>query len=356
MIAYLWLETWWGNRMLREKIGQMLVIGFQGKTLNADDVILQAIRAKQIGGVILFASNVESPTQLAQLTALLHAEAKRAELETFVIAMDYEGGTVDRLSVEMGFPKTYSAEALGQMSDDEIMQHASQMAKTLKAAGIDLNFAPTVDVNINPDNPIIGKRERSFSSNAKRVTECAAIFTRAHEEQGILCAYKHFPGHGSSIGDTHLDFVDVTSTWQKEELLPYIDLTKQFGSRELVMASHVVHSGLDPKGYPASLSRAMVQNILREQCHFEGVVVSDDMQMKAVADHYSLSDILTLAINAGVDMLIFGNQLSVQPQDPVELIERIMKLIQEGRIPRTQIDIAHARLMRMRQGADILIK
>jgi beta-N-acetylhexosaminidase len=332
--------------MVKEKIGQMLLMGFKGTELNPRDPIINAIRQKQIGGVILFAANIKSPMQLVALTTALRNEAEHAGLAHFWIALDYEGGTVERLDPRLGFPATHSASELGAMSDGMVLQEAREMARTLKQAGINLNFAPTIDVNINPNNPIIGKRERSFSANAERVAECAAIFTRAYQEQGILCTYKHFPGHGSSDADSHLGFVDVTKTWQLSELEPYKRLLPAFNHQPLVMMAHVVHAGLDSEAYPASLSRSMVQGLLRDKLGFQGVVVSDDLQMKAITNHYGRDQALRLAINAGVDLLIFGNQLVAEPESAEQIINQIYEDVTLRRIPETRIDEAVARLQK----------
>ncbi|MCD6039716.1 MAG: nagZ 2 [Gammaproteobacteria bacterium] len=359
-----WMSPVMANEVtLKDKIGQMLIIGFQGTELRPEDAIVQAILAQRIGGVILFdynfqtkkyERNIISAEQLKALTQQLQAYAKQAaitrknNLSHLIISTDYEGGRVNRLKEDYGFPPTRSAAEIGQETEEEAQLQAQQMAATLQEAGINLNFAPLLDVNINPDNPIIGKLGRSFSSDPQKVVKYAALFSKAYQNAGILCAYKHFPGHGSSTGDTHAGFVDVTQTWQEEELEPYQQLFQQSYSCPLVMTAHVVHYGLDGKGYPASLSAQMTTGLLRQALHFEGVVVTDDMQMKAITDNYGLSEAVTLAVNAGADMLIFGNQLVPIPQDPQEIVDIIYQGVQSGKISEARIDEAYQRILKLK--------
>jgi len=348
---------------LKQKIGQMLIIGFKGMELKPDDAVTRAILAQQIGGVILFDwdyqtktyhHNIQSPKQLSSLTQQLQAYANQAanthknNLTPLFISIDYEGGVVNRLKEHYGFPKTISAEEIGKGSKEQAYHYAQQMAETLKNNGINMNFAPLVDVNLNPTNPIIGGKQRSFSSDPKDVTNYAAIFSKAYDDQGILCAYKHFPGHGSSTGDTHAGFVDVTATWKEEELIPYDQLLRQPTHCPIIMTAHVVNYKLDEKGYPASISKAITTGLLREKLNFDGVVVTDDMQMKAIADHYGLKEAIKLAINAGVDILIFGNQLSLTWQDPQEIIDIIYQSVMDNEISERRIDEAYQRVMKLK--------
>lgn len=335
--------------MLSEKIGQMLLVGFKGTVLSPDALIVDAILNRRIGGVILFAYNVVSPTQLAELTGGLQALAKQAGSPPLWISIDYEGGQVNRLAVDKGFPQTYSAATWSQLPHDKIVQCAEQMAGTLSKAGVNLNFAPVLDVNINLQNPIIGKRERSFSSDSQVVVEYATLLTKAYRDKHIVCAYKHFPGHGSSTGDTHLGFVEVTDTWQDCELNPYRELLPLYEQDVMVMTSHVVHAGLDAKRYPASLSRVITQDLLRHTIKYQGVVVTDDLQMRAITDNYGLAEAVTLAVAASADLLVFGNQLSSEWQNPSELIDIIEQGVHSESLPVSTIDDAYRRLMQLKQ-------
>lgn len=350
--------------MLKEKIGQMLIIGFKGMELKPDDAIVKAILAQQIGGVVLFDydfktksyhHNIKSPEQLKQLTQQLQGYAREAALEhgnrltPLLISIDNEGGKVNRLKENYGFTKTLSAADIGHASFEQAKRYAQQMAQTLKAEGINLNFAPVIDVNVNPDNPVIGKLGRSFSDDPQKVADYAAVFAKAFHDHGILCAFKHFPGHGSSGADTHAGLVDVTQTWKEYELTPYKQLLRQSNGCAMVMTGHVIHYGLDEKGYPASLSAAMTTKLLREQFHFNGVVITDDLQMKAIADHYSLGDTVLHAVNAGADILVFGNQLVSKPQDPSQIVEMIYQDVVAGKISENRINEAFNRIMKLKE-------
>jgi beta-N-acetylhexosaminidase len=348
---------------LKHKIGQMLVVGFKGMELNPKEPIGQAILAQEIGGVILFDynfetkaydRNIKNPQQLKRLTQELQEYAHRAasinknDLTPLFVSIDYEGGKVNRLKENQGFPKTLSAAEIGAGTYEQANQYAQQMAVTLKEAGINLNFAPIIDINVNPDNPVIGKFGRSFSNDPEKVVDYAAIFSKAYQEHGILCAYKHFPGHGSSTGDTHAGFVDVTQTWKEYELEPYKQLLQQSYSCPMVMTAHVLHYGLDSKGYPASISNAMTQELLREKLNYNGVVITDDLQMKAITDNYGLDEAVRLAINAGADMLIFGNQLSSTPQNPQHIVDIIYNDVMTGKIAESRINEAYQRIMKLK--------
>lgn len=350
--------------MLKEKIGQMLIIGFKGMELKPNDAIVKAILAQRIGGVILFdydfqtktyQHNIQSPEQLKHLTQQLQAYAQKAalkdenDLTPLFIGVDNEGGKVNRLKENYGFAKTLSAAEIGRGSLEQAKHYAKQMAETLKAEGININFAPVIDVNVNPDNPVIGKLGRSFSDDAQKVAEYAAIFAKAYHDHGILCAYKHFPGHGSSTEDTHAGFVDVTKTWQEYELAPYKQLLQQANGCPMVMTAHVVHYGLDQKGYPASISAAMTKGLLRDKLHFNGVVITDDLQMKAIVDNYGLADAVRHAVNAGADILVFGNQLVSAPQDPNQIVEMIYQDVKIGKISESRINEAFERIMKLKQ-------
>jgi beta-N-acetylhexosaminidase len=344
---------------LKEKIGQMLILGFKGMELKPQDPIVQAILAKRIGGVILFdynfqtktyQHNIKDPQQLQRLTQQLQEYAQEAAMPLpLFISIDYEGGKVNRLKESYGFPKTLSMAEIARGTDEQATQYAEQMAKTLKENGIHINFAPLVDVNIDPDNPIIGKLGRSFSEDPEKVVHYAKIFSNVYQTHGIIGAYKHFPGHGSSTGDTHEGFVDVTHTWQPSELEPYRQLLQEEGHNHfMVMTAHVVHQGLDNQGYPASLSAAMTTDLLRKKLNFDGVVVTDDLQMKAITDHYGLEEAVQLAINAGADLLIFGNQLVDSPADPQEIIEIIEQAVMTGKIAESRIDEAYRRILELK--------
>lgn len=341
---------------LRDKIGQMLIIGFEGKQVDNTSPIIKAINHENIGGVILFDynyrtesfdKNIESPAQVKKLNYQLQQANERANQKyhrpqlPLLISVDYEGGAVNRLAKEYGFPETFPAAEVAKMKKEEAAGLADSMGRTLEDAGFNLNFAPDIDVNVNPENPIIGQLGRSFSADPAEVANFATIYSRYFLQHKSQCAYKHFPGHGSSNSDSHLDFVDVSESWQESELQPYKQLLGGNEGCNMVMTAHIVNRKLDESGLPATLSRKILTGLLREQLQFNGVIVTDDMQMKAISDHYGLEKAVTLAVNAGADMFIFGNQLSKTPQDPKQVIDIIEAKVKSGEISQARIEDAY---------------
>ncbi|MCW8469274.1 glycoside hydrolase family 3 protein [Fluoribacter gormanii] len=349
---------------LRDKIGQMLLVGFDGKKINAQSPIVKKIEENNIGGVILFDynyhtktfdKNIETPEQVKKLNHELQYFAEQGNSKhhriqlPLLVSIDYEGGQVNRLGEQYGFPPTLSAAEVGKRSAKEAETTAESMAHTLKTAEFNLDFAPGLDVNVNPDNPVIGKKERSFSRAPKQVIRYASIYTHHFLNQKIQCAYKHFPGHGSSTRDSHLGFVDVTDTWQTYELEPFEFLLNSPEACGVVMTAHIVNRQLDPSGLPATLSHKVLTDLLRNQLHFRGVIITDDMQMKAISDSYGLEQALVLAINAGADMLMFGNNLSVPTQDPVQVINIIEAKVQSGEISQERINEAYQHIVTLKK-------
>ena len=302
---------------LAVKIGQMLMVGFRGLAVTDAPEIADDITERRIGGVVLFEydvpshtslRNISSPEQLSSLTL----ELQKLSAIPLFIAIDQEGGRVNRLKPARGFPASVSAQHLGQLNNpDSTRTAALQTARTLRALHIGMNLAPVADLNCNPDNPVIGKLERSFSADPAVVTTNIRLTCDAYRGEGIIPVLKHFPGHGSSTTDTHRDFTDITSSWSDKELEPYRDMIAS-GSCDAIMTAHVFNGNLDPL-YPATLSKATLDGLLRDKLGFNGVIISDDMQMRAIADLYGLETAIRLAIEAGVDILLFGNNTAYDP-------------------------------------------
>jgi beta-N-acetylhexosaminidase len=330
----------------------MVLAGFRGMKLDPGNPILADIRERHIGGVVLFdydvpsqspVRNIESPSQLKDLTVAL----QEASLIPLLIAVDQEGGKVSRLKEKFGFPATVSQQSLGTRNDPGATRKAAEeTAKTLVGCGFNINFSPVVDLNVNPGNPVIGGRERSFSEDPAVVTEHALEVIKAHHARGILTTLKHFPGHGSSKDDSHLGFVDVTETWTRTELEPYEKIIAA-GLCDSVMTAHIFNSKLDPS-LPATLSRRIIEGLLRDELHFEGVVISDDLQMKAISARYGFKDAILLAIGAGVDILAFANNSIFDPEVAASAIGIIRKAVYDGRIGEKRIDRSYARIIQLK--------
>lgn len=333
---------------LKQMIARMLIVGFDAKRIDANTSIAKEISTYSLGGVILFdrdftdrsrTKNIDSPKQLYELTYALHSLAQKPLL----ICVDQEGGKVARLKPHDGFAPTPSAHAIAKLEDDAIKVNYQTLAATLHDHGITCNFAPVLDLARNPKNPVIAKLERSYGEDPLRVVHIANTLITEQSKHGVISVAKHFPGHGSSLEDSHKGFVDITHTWDKVELEPYKALIAK-DALAMVMSAHVFHAGLDPL-YPATLSHAINTTLLRDSLHFTGVLVSDDMQMGAVVKHFTLKESVTLAINSGVDMLLFGNQLG--HHDTQEIIDLILKGVKNGEILYARIVESNKRIEAM---------
>ena len=321
------------------------MVGFRGFSIGPDDPITRALEAG-LGGLILFdrdrvtgTRNVKSPSQLAALTASLRAAAAG----NLLIAIDQEGGRVSRLNPAQGFPATRSQAALGATGDpDQAFAAGRSMADTMAAAGIDLDLAPVVDVNVNPTNPAIGALDRSFSADASIVAAMAEAEIHGLHEHGIRAAIKHFPGLGSASANTDFDHVDVTGTWTESELEPF-EILVAAGLPDVVMTGHIVNDALDP-GIPASLSVATVEGLLRGRLGWTGAVITDDLGAAAIASRYAREDAVALALEAGNDLLLFANQTVYVPDLAAELVDTILDLVASGRISEARIDESIERL------------
>ena len=330
---------------LRRKAARLLMVGFRGFTIGPDDPITRALQAG-LGGVILFdrdqvtkTRNIESPAQLATLTAALRAAATA----NLLVAIDQEGGRVSRLNPAQGFPATTSQADVGATGDPEqAFAAGASMGATMAAAGIDLDLAPVVDVNVNPANPAIGALGRSFSADPAVVTAMAAAEIHGLHEHGVRATIKHFPGLGSANANTDFDDVDVTATWTESELEPFAALVSA-GIPDAVMTGHIVNDHLDP-GVPASLSAATVDGILRRQLGWQGAVMTDDLGAEAIAGSYDQAEAVALALEAGNDLLLFANQTVYVPDLATELVDTIVQLVTSGRVSETRIDQSIERL------------
>ncbi len=335
------------------KIGQMLMIGFRGSSVAEAPEIAEDIAERHIGGVVLFdydvpskspSRNISSPEQLSQLTQ----ELQKLSAIPLFIAIDQEGGKVSRLKPARGFPVSMSAEHIGLLNNpDSTSAAAGETARTLKAMHIGMNLAPVADLNTNPDNPVIGKLQRSFSSDPAVVSRHIKLVCNAYRDEGIIPTLKHFPGHGSSTTDTHLDFTDITASWSEKELEPYRYMIAS-GYRDAIMTAHVFNGKIDSL-YPATLSKATIDRLLREKLGFKGVIISDDMQMRSIADHYGLETAIELAIDAGVDLLIFGNNTVYDPAIASKATNIIHSLVARKIITPERIDLSWHRIMKLKQ-------
>ena len=353
LLVSLTFSSLYAELTLEKKIGQMLMIGFHGTTATPNSQICKDIKKYNVGSVILFdynpvdktkPKNIANRTQLKKLTKQLQSCSSDGKL---LIAVDQEGGRVQRLKSKYGFyGKFPKASDVAKMSSSQIKSTYEKMSKELKSVGINYDLAPVVDLDINMKNHVIHGLGRSFGKDPKVVAKYASSFIDAMHKYGVLTSLKHFPGHGSSVGDTHKGYVDVTKLWKDSELKPYEYLKNK---ADTVMVAHVFNKKIDTK-YPATLSYKTVNNLLRKKIGYKGVVITDDLQMGAVSKKYTLKDTLQLAINAGDDILLFGNQLD--PRKVIstkKLVTTIVNLVTTGKVNMQSIENAYIRVTRLKK-------
>ena len=334
---------------LNPRLGELLLVGFHGTTLQDNAALEGLLCETRVAGVILFARNIVDAAQTARLTRDLTARARACTGRPLLVAVDAEGGQVMRLGPAAGWTATLSHQELGQAGDlAQTELEARRIGGMLRDAGINWNLAPVIDVGYNPANPVIVGVGRSFGANPKLVAAQARAYIAGMHAAGILTAVKHFPGHGSSVDDSHAGFVDVTDTARPEvELVPYRLLLAE-GVMDAVMTAHVFNRHLDA-WVPATLSRPTIDGVLRSELGWRGVVVSDDMRMGAIEQHYGAGDAAVRALRAGVDLiLIADDRLPGDGSASAGTLEAIRRALRQGRLPAGQVDEALARIAALR--------
>ncbi|HCZ34733.1 MAG TPA: b-N-acetylglucosaminidase [Cytophagales bacterium] len=332
--------------LLDIKIGQMILIGMPKAEL--DPLVLDEVKKGKVGALIFFEKNIPNkPNAFASVKNMTWTYQKAASIPLF-ICIDQEGGKVNRLKEKYGFTKSVTAAALGKSKSlDSVRFYADAMAATLAGLGFNVNFAPCVDLAIT-QNTVIYKPERAYSANEDTVAMMAKEVVKMHRKYGVLTSLKHFPGHGSSKEDTHFGVADVTTTWNERELKPYKTLLDS-GYVDAVMTSHIVNKNLDAKGYPGTLSQDILDGILRKRLGFNGVVFSDDMQMHAISKNFGLEESIRLAINAGVDVMCFSNNIAGSDERTVDKVHTIIKkLVQSGQVTPARIDESFQRILQLK--------
>jgi beta-N-acetylhexosaminidase len=312
----------------QDLLGECFMIGFKGLELSEPTAAF--FKQARIGASILFAHNYESPAQVAELCNQI--QECQSDLPMWV-AVDQEGGRVQRFKKHFTlFPE---ALAIGAKNSPKLtFDLAEALARELKAVGINVNFAPVADINTNPKNPVIGNR--SFGDNEELVTQMVTASVRGHLVGGVLPCVKHFPGHGDTHVDSHLALPRLMTpleTLRDREMKPFI---RAFKSRcQMVMTAHILNPQIDPE-VPGTLSKILLQDILRGELRYKGIIFSDDMEMQAITDHYGINDAPVRALNAGCDILCYRSE-----ERGRQAYEACSKALHEGRIlPQTIITAA----------------
>lgn len=338
-----------GDTGVRRMIGQMVLVGFVGSKLDDEGfktVLAQAAEGR-ISGVLYLGRNIRSLRAVKGLNERL----QNVSPVPLLIAVDQEGGRIERLTRAVGFRESPSAASVARSMDPaDAKAEYEKMAAGLAQCGFNLNLGPVVDLNTNPENPIIGRLERSYSADDGEVSAYARAFVQGHRAHGVLTSLKHFPGHGSSVADTHKGMVDVSETWSEQELAPYRELIGT-GDAELIMSAHVVNRNISgAEDTPASMSPATLISLLRKDLGFKGVVISDDLQMGAIIKTKSFEDTVRQAVIAGNDLLVFANDKNPDPLIPEKIADLLEKEANANPAILARIKESHGRIMRLKNG------
>ncbi len=330
---------------LRDKIGQMVLCGFEGK--ETGDGIRELIRDYRIGGVIYFARNVESPEQLARMSEALQLAASEAGVPPLFVSIDQEGGMVAR--VTEGVALMPGAMALAAAGSLEGVYEAHRISGLeLRAMGINLNYAPVLDINNNPNNPVIGVR--SFSDLPERAAKFGAAAIRGLQHADVAATAKHFPGHGDTDVDSHLDLPIVPhdrDRMERMELIPFRRAIEE--GVDAIMSAHIYFPALEREKLPVTLSHRVLTGLLREELGYGGVVMTDCMEMHAISEHYGTVPAAVMAVEAGADIVLISHRADLQ-RGAVEAIE---EAVRSGRLSEARIDASVRRILALKAKRNI---
>ncbi|HJR60261.1 MAG TPA: beta-N-acetylhexosaminidase [Vicinamibacterales bacterium] len=326
------------SREFRKHAGQLAIAGFAGHFIPPE--LKSLAREFDLGGVIFFARNIESPDQVADLSR--QAQELARELPLWV-SVDQEGGRVARL--KSPFTSWPPMQTLGRSGDEALAERfARALAAELKAVGISMDYTPVLDVATNPKNPVIG--DRSLAERAEDVARLGSVIIRALQSEGIAASGKHFPGHGDTGVDSHFELPLIE---HPPERLDAVELVPFKAAIEAgvasIMTAHILIPALDPE-HPATLSPAIVSGILKARLGFGGLVLSDDLEMKAISGRYGMSEATVLAIAAGCDAVLMCGD---QPDRQARAIEAVIRAVEDGALPRERAEDALVRHRRVKE-------
>ena len=323
---------------LEEKIGQMLIAGVDGYEINDNEVKL--IREYHIGGFILFARNINKPEQLLKLTNSLKAEnaANRAPL---LISVDEEGGRISRLPKDVtNLPRN---KTIGKINNKDFSYEVGlRLAEKVQAFGFNMDFAPVLDINSNPKNPVIG--DRSFGTDAQLVSELGVQTMKGIKAGGVIPVVKHFPGHGDTAVDSHIGLPTVNNDLERLEsfeLIPFRDAINH--DADCIMVAHIRLPKLDEEN-PASLSRTIITDVLRGKLQYKGVIITDDMNMGAIMETYDLAAAVLKAVDAGNDIILVAHKY----ENALYAFHTIQKAVLDGVLSEKRIDESVYRILALK--------
>lgn len=322
-------------------IGQHVIIGFEGTETTPE--LRSFIRDEGIGGVILFARNISSKSQIMRMTARLKEEACDVPL---IVSIDQEGGAVQRLPRSCGtFPSMEEIGRRAKERDDptEAYRAGQHIAEVLVPLGVNLDYAPVLDVNTNPFNPVIG--DRSFGCDPRFVAELGVQFMKGLMEGGVLACGKHFPGHGDTDADSHLTLPLMSHTRRRFEACEWVPFRAAISAGvPSIMTAHLMAPNLDPNA-PASLSEEIMTNILRGTLGFKGIIISDDLLMAGVADLMTPADAAVRALREGADYVLICRDMAVQRA----AIDRLKRALDEGELSVQEMELSNVRIQQLKE-------
>jgi beta-N-acetylhexosaminidase len=320
-------------------VGRTLILGFLGDTPDAEgaDAIEADLASGRIGGVLFLRHNARTRDGVLGLARRFREAAPDAWL-----SIDQEGGFVQRLTDEMGFTDIPKARELATMGPAQAGPIFAAAAGELAEAGFNLNLAPVADLH-QEGNAVIGRWERAFGDDPAAVAAWCGLFIEAMEAAGVACAIKHFPGHGRSSGDSHDGFVDLTQTWSFEEVEPFARLIES-DHAHLLMGGHLINRRLDATGAPVTLSRPVLHGLLRQAMRYDGAVITDDLDMGAIRDHYTREQAITGSLAAGNDLLLISNSANADPDLPRRAVDWVGAAIERGELTTQRLVDANGRI------------
>ncbi|ALC87557.1 beta-hexosaminidase [Bacillus sp. FJAT-22090] len=323
---------------LEEKVGQMIFAGIDGTSLSKESRLL--ISNDKVGGIILFKDNLKDVNQSISLLNELKGENEKNKFPIF-LGVDQEGGRVSRLPELIQLPTN---QEIGRLNDSSLSYNIGNLlGKELNAFGFNLDFAPVLDINSNPKNPVIG--DRSFGNNARIVSTLGIQTMKGIQHQRVIPVVKHFPGHGDTAVDSHKELPIIQKSLeelQALELIPFNDAIKN--GADVVMVGHILMPKIDPT-YPSSMSYVLITNILREKLKFEGVVITDDMTMGAILDNYKIGEAAVEAVKAGNDIVLIAHDyVNIK-----EAIDSILLAVNEGQISEERINASVERILLLKE-------
>lgn len=334
---------------LQEKVAQMFFVGFRG--LELPDRYAEWIQRTGLGGLILFTRNISEPDRLRELTGTAQAAARRSRQGLpLAISIDQEGGIVARMDEAKGYAHFPGNMALGAADDATLTYRAARvMAAEMRAVGINWNYAPVLDVNNNPANPVIGVR--SYGAAPDMVTRHGVAAVLGYQAGGVSACGKHFPGHGDTAVDSHLALPVIPHDRARLEAVEFAPFREAIqAGLDSIMTAHVFFPALEPEpGLPATLSRNVITGLLRQEMGFDGVVCTDCLEMKAITDNYTPDQVVRLAVNAGVDALLISHTWELQQA----MYEALLAAVLSGEIPEERIEESAVRIVRMKLTRDM---